>query len=90
MQGIPIVYYGTEQAYSGNGDPNNRESLWPNYNTNSTIYQLIRKLALFRTQQGSDLWESKQVERYVDDRFFAFTRDKVYCNYSYSYTQFNL
>jgi len=31
--GIPIIYYGTEQEFSGCNDPNNREVLWPtNYN----------------------------------------------------------
>lgn len=24
--GIPIVYYGQEQNFNGNGDPNNREA----------------------------------------------------------------
>lgn len=27
-RGIPFVYYGTEQYYSGGNDPQNRESLW--------------------------------------------------------------
>ncbi|KAF8532746.1 glycoside hydrolase superfamily [Gautieria morchelliformis] len=26
--GVPILYYGQEQGYSGSGDPNNREALW--------------------------------------------------------------
>ena len=34
LQGIPIIYYGTEQAFHGTDDPNDRESLWPYYNTN--------------------------------------------------------
>lgn len=28
--GIPIVYYGTEQYFTGGNDPNNREVLWRN------------------------------------------------------------
>ena len=40
IQGIPIVYYGTEQGYSGGNDPSNRESLWPNFNTNHPIYKV--------------------------------------------------
>ncbi|TFK64230.1 glycoside hydrolase family 13 protein [Pluteus cervinus] len=28
FDGIPILYYGQEQGYDGNGDPNNREALW--------------------------------------------------------------
>lgn len=27
-KGIPFYYYGSEQAYAGGNDPNNRESLW--------------------------------------------------------------
>lgn len=27
-QGIPFYYYGSEQAYGGGNDPQNRESLW--------------------------------------------------------------
>lgn len=27
-RGIPFFYYGSEQAYSGGNDPQNRESLW--------------------------------------------------------------
>ena len=40
LQGIPIIYYGTEQAYSGCNDPLNRESLYPNFNTNHHLYQV--------------------------------------------------
>jgi glycosidase len=28
--GIPIVYYGSEQYFTGGNDPNNREILWRN------------------------------------------------------------
>ena len=32
-QGIPIIYYGTEQEFNGCNDPDNREVLWTtNYN----------------------------------------------------------
>ena len=76
-QGIPIIYYGTEQAFHGGNDPQDRESLWPNYNTSSDLYKFISILANFRTGQGSSLYESSQIERYVDDQFFAFTRGTV-------------
>ncbi|KAJ7074335.1 glycoside hydrolase family 13 protein [Mycena amicta] len=47
--GIPIVYYGQEQGFSGNADPYNREPLWAsNYNTNTTSYQLITTLNTLR------------------------------------------
>ena len=28
-EGIPIIYYGTEQEFNGCNDPDNREPLWP-------------------------------------------------------------
>jgi len=31
-EGVPIFYYGTEQGYAGDNDPNNREVLWNNLN----------------------------------------------------------
>ena len=40
LQGIPIIYYGTEQAYDGCNDPLNRESLYPNFNTDHPLYQV--------------------------------------------------
>ena len=77
LQGIPIIYYGTEQGFDGSSDPYCRESLWPKYNTSSDLYLFINTLATFRTEQGSSLYEAAQVERYVDDEFFAFTRGNV-------------
>lgn len=47
--GIPIVYYGQEQGFSGATDPYNREPLWPSgYKTSTTLYQLIGKLNAIR------------------------------------------
>ena len=76
-QGIPIIYYGTEQGFSGGRDPEDRESLWPNYNTSSDLYVFISTVVNFRVQQGSSLYDAEQIERYVDDQFFAFTRGEV-------------
>jgi alpha-amylase len=46
--GIPIVYYGQEQGFSGNSDPFNREPLWPSKYTKGPTYQLIATLNQFR------------------------------------------
>ncbi|KAG1759096.1 glycoside hydrolase family 13 protein [Suillus occidentalis] len=46
--GIPIVYYGQEQGFSGNSDPYNREAMWPSKYANTTTYQLVTKLNKFR------------------------------------------
>ncbi|KAJ3482123.1 hypothetical protein NLI96_g7190 [Meripilus lineatus] len=46
--GIPVVYYGQEQGFSGNADPWNREPLWPSGYANTSTYQLTSKLNTFR------------------------------------------
>lgn len=47
-EGIPVFYYAGEQYYAGGADPNNREPLWDNYNTKSTLYQLLGKAHTLR------------------------------------------
>jgi len=43
--GIPIIYYGAEQAFSGNGDPTNREALWlSGYNQTHPLYLTIKAI----------------------------------------------
>ncbi|KAF8136155.1 glycoside hydrolase superfamily [Boletus edulis] len=46
--GIPIVYYGQEQGFSGSGDPWNREPLWTSGYANTTTYQLMSTMNQFR------------------------------------------
>ncbi|KIM23256.1 glycoside hydrolase family 13 protein [Serendipita vermifera MAFF 305830] len=46
--GIPIVYYGLEQGFSGGSDPANREALWPSGYVNTTAVQMITKLNRLR------------------------------------------
>lgn len=71
-RGIPFTYYGTEQYYGGGADPQNRESLWQDYNTSSSLYQMIGTVHAQR--KASQIWQHDQVERYVDDNFYAFSR----------------
>ncbi|HXI83612.1 MAG TPA: alpha-amylase family glycosyl hydrolase [Verrucomicrobiae bacterium] len=58
-RGIPCLYYGTEQAFDGTTDPNNREdmfagqfeqgpSLGDNFNETHPLFQLVAKLNNFR------------------------------------------
>lgn len=43
MDGIPIVYQGQEQHFSGGDDPANREALWPSrYDTTAELYEHIQ------------------------------------------------
>lgn len=47
--GIPIIYAGEEQHYSGGSPPNDRETTWTSgYDTTNVYYQLIRKINSLR------------------------------------------
>ncbi|KAL4808944.1 glycoside hydrolase superfamily [Aspergillus unguis] len=49
FDGLPIIYQGQEQHFSGTGDPYNREPIWPSaYNTSSPLYTVIRTLNAIR------------------------------------------
>jgi alpha-amylase len=73
--GIPIVYYGSEQGYSGGADPANRESLWPNYNTNHELYKFIATLV--KTNKAQKVSTFTQTQRYASENFYAFSRGNV-------------
>jgi alpha-amylase len=47
--GIPIIYAGQEQHYSGGADPANREAVWlSGYSTTSELYKLIARTNAIR------------------------------------------
>ncbi|CDW86894.1 alpha catalytic domain containing protein [Stylonychia lemnae] len=74
--GIPILYYGTEQAFSGENDPFCREPLWiSKFNTTTDLYKYIGKLNALRKQ--FQIWMKPHVERWIDDKFYAFSRGDV-------------
>lgn len=44
-EGLPVLYYGTEQGFTGANDPANREPLWPtSYATDGELFQWIAAL----------------------------------------------
>lgn len=48
-QGIPCIYYGTEQEFDGGNDPANRERLWDSgFDTSNPTFQWLRRLADLR------------------------------------------
>lgn len=52
--GIPILYYGQEQGFSGGEDPANREPMWPsNYDTASDGYRFVQMLTAVRSAAGN-------------------------------------
>jgi len=72
-QGIPIIYYGTEQGYAGGADPNNREPLWTSgYSTSSDLYTYIKTVINYK--KTAKIYNESQVQRYADNNFYAFTR----------------
>ncbi len=73
--GIPIIYYGAEQYFAGGNDPANREILWNHMDSASDMYQFIRQVNLVRKQH--QIYRENQVERYVDNEIYAFSRGKV-------------
>jgi alpha-amylase len=47
-QGIPIIYYGSEQGFNGGNDPYNRELLWPSMNSEAPLYKFLQGLISIR------------------------------------------
>ncbi|MDP8257787.1 MAG: alpha-amylase family glycosyl hydrolase [Candidatus Alcyoniella australis] len=82
MQGIPCVYYGTEQQFEGGNDPSNREDLWSSgYSTGGETFRVIRKLAQIRRElaplRRGDLrirWSTERNGSEQDAGIFAFER----------------
>ncbi|GBE82522.1 Alpha-amylase 1 [Sparassis crispa] len=62
--GIPIVYYGQEQGFSGSADPWNREPLWSSGYANTTTYQLMSTLNQLRNflVNGTTGWLQSSME----------------------------
>jgi alpha-amylase len=87
--GIPCIYYGTEQGFSGGNDPANREDLWTSgYSRQHRHFQWIQKLATLRKSHRAlthgDLeivWASDRTGDEPDAGIIAFQR-KVDSDYA--------
>jgi len=81
-EGVPCIYYGTEQGFHGGGDPANRERLWDSgYDTSAPLYQWISTLAGIRNafpalRRGDTLirWSTDRTGSEQDAGIFAFER----------------
>jgi alpha-amylase len=72
MDGIPIIYYGQEQHYSGGDVPDNREALWTSdYSTSATLYTFIKTVNAIRTQAIAN-----------DDSYLTYNAYSVYSDSS--------
>ncbi|MBI5479319.1 MAG: alpha-glucosidase C-terminal domain-containing protein [Deltaproteobacteria bacterium] len=82
QDGIPCIYYGTEQQFAGGNDPTNREPLWwSGYDTRNPTFQHLRALIDLRKQYAplrrGDLvvrWSTDHVADEQDAGIFAFER----------------
>jgi glycosidase len=80
--GIPDLYYGTEQNFHGGNDPDNREVLWnTNFDTTNDTFTYIAKLARIRRtypalRRGDThvVWSTADVGTEQDAGIFAFER----------------
>ena len=69
QDGLPCLYYGTEQEFRGGNDPSNREDMWrplpylgqsaaPNpYDTGGPTFQWVQRLTGLRTAYGQSIEE---------------------------------
>jgi len=73
--GIPTVYQGDEQGFSGTSDPDNREAMWlSSFDESAPLYQMIRKLNKLRTWVGrtdSKYWTSMSSIFWSNDHTLA-------------------
>jgi glycosidase len=81
-EGIPCLYYGTEQEFAGGNDPSNREVLWnTGFDTSGDTFRHFAKLARLRKQYAAlrrgdttVRWASTHIGTEDDAGIFAFER----------------
>lgn len=97
VPGVPCLYYGTEQEFSGGNDPANREDLWRSgYDTENSTFRWIAKLAQVRKAYASlrrgawaVTWASDRVGNEEDAGIFAFERNGGTSSNGYSLVVIN-
>lgn len=80
--GIPCLYYGTEQGFNGGNDPANREPLWTtNFDTNGELFQhtaeliaLRKELVALRRGDMEIRWVTPRTDGEEDADMLAFQR----------------
>ena len=86
--GIPIIYEGQEQKYSGGNDPNNREAIWLSaYSSKASLYSFIGSVNQIRNQEiykSPDYLTSKASPIYADRNNLAMRKGKLVSVFSNS------
>jgi glycosidase len=88
--GIPCIYYGTEQDFEGGNDPGNREDMWipqnfDAYSTSAPTFKRVQLLAKTRREHPAlsrgditPLWSSDRTNDSDEDaNVFAFERKDI-------------
>ena len=47
-EGIPIIYYGTEQDFYKGGDPDSRQAMFNNFGTDAKMYDFVKTIVSLR------------------------------------------
>lgn len=82
MDGIPCIYYGTEQGFAGGNDPANREPLWwADYDRTGSLFQhtaaltrLRKTYAPLRRGDFQIRWATDRISGEEDANVIAFER----------------
>ena len=96
-QGIPCLYYGTEQEFAGGNDPSNREDLWPTgFAKDNGTFKHIQRLAKIRKESAAlrkgaigVVWSSERGGDEEDAGIFAFERSGGDAGNDYALVIFN-
>ena len=71
MRGVPMLYYGTENAMKGAGEPENREDM--KFGQNPSLTNYVRQLNGLR-RDLAPLRRGKMLEMWQDDDVYGFSR----------------
>jgi alpha-amylase len=96
-EGIPCIYYGTEQELAGGNDPANREDLWgTGFDTGTSTYRWIQRITRMRKAyqalRAGDVavtWASARAGDEPDAGVFAFERAGGDAGDAYALVVFN-
>lgn len=95
--GIPIIYQGQEQGFSGGNEPSNREALWTSaFSTKSALYTLIASLNQIRNHEvfsNPTYLTSPTSIIYTDDHNIALRKGQIvslFSNEGFNATNYNL
>lgn len=72
-RGTPVVYYGTEQYMTGDGDPANR-AMMTGFSKTTRGYQVIQKLAALR-QANPALGYGDTEQRWINSNIYIYERE---------------